>query len=45
MLDELGVVGPPTMIFLDEGRAEVPDTRIVGDARADDLIRSVEALR
>ncbi|MFP4569500.1 protein-disulfide reductase DsbD [Rhodosalinus sp.] len=45
MLDELGAVGPPTMIFLDERRAEVAGTRIVGDARADDLIRSAEALR
>jgi len=45
MLDQLGAVGPPTMIFLTRESVEVPNTRIVGDTNAEDVVASAEALR
>jgi thiol:disulfide interchange protein DsbD len=45
MLDQLGAVGPPTMVFLNRDRAEEPGTRIVGDATAKGVIASAEVLR
>lgn len=45
MLDRLGAVGPPTMVFLDRDRVEPPGTRIIGDTRPEAVRRSVEAIR
>ncbi|WOI57959.1 protein-disulfide reductase DsbD [Palleronia sp. LCG004] len=41
LLDELGSVGPPTMVFLDAGRREVPGTRLVGEVGSADMLGSL----
>ncbi|TYB84269.1 protein-disulfide reductase DsbD [Oceaniovalibus sp. ACAM 378] len=45
MLERLGAVGPPTMVFLDRNRTEAPGTRIVGDTGADAVQKSAEVIR
>lgn len=45
MLDRLGAVGPPTMVFLDRDKVEPLGTRIVGDTEPDVVRASVEAVR
>lgn len=45
LLDRLGAVGPPTVVFLNAARAEVPGTRLVGDVTADTLIGSAGRMR
>lgn len=45
LLDQLGAVGPPTLVFLDAKRAEVAGSRLVGDVTVDKLIRSAGWLR
>ncbi|MFX0546372.1 protein-disulfide reductase DsbD [Roseovarius sp. S1116L3] len=45
MLDRLGAVGPPTMVFLDRGRAEASGTRIVGDTGPGAVVTSMEAVQ
>lgn len=45
MLDRLGAVGPPTMVFLDRNRAEMPGTRIVGDTLPGAVQTAAEAVR
>ena len=45
-LDLLGAAGPPTMVFLDAARAEVPGTRLVGDVHEEALLAALrEAAR
>ncbi len=46
ILDTLGAVGPPTMVFLDASRRELPGTRLVGEVGPSDMIDSLtEAIR
>ncbi|TKA96176.1 hypothetical protein FAZ78_12790, partial [Cereibacter changlensis] len=45
MLDRLQSVGPPTMIFLDRMGAETPQTRLIGDFGADEVMASAGAAR
>ncbi|MDX6751641.1 protein-disulfide reductase DsbD [Geminicoccaceae bacterium 1502E] len=40
MMKELGVVGPPTMIFLDPARREAPGSRLVGEVSVRKLLAS-----
>lgn len=42
LLQELGAAGPPTMVFLDVGRREPPDSRLIGTIRAGDIRESAE---
>jgi thiol:disulfide interchange protein DsbD len=42
LLQDLGVVGPPTMIFFDVSSSEVPATRLVGDITAASLLASAQ---
>ena len=44
MLDQLGAVGPPTMIFLDSQGREAPNTRIVGDTTVKAVLSSTGVL-
>lgn len=44
MLDQLGAVGPPTMIFLDNKGREAPNTRIVGDTTVKAVLSSTGVL-
>ncbi len=41
LLDELGSVGPPNMVFLDAERSEVPETRLVGEVGPADMLESL----
>ncbi|MFD1914086.1 hypothetical protein [Halodurantibacterium flavum] len=41
LLDELGSVGPPTMVFLDSERREVPGTRLLGEVGPVDMLGSL----
>jgi thioredoxin:protein disulfide reductase len=45
LLDALGAVGPPTMVFLDANRAEVEGSRLVGDVTVAGIARSAVGLR
>ncbi|MEX3314257.1 protein-disulfide reductase DsbD [Sulfitobacter sp. PS-8MA] len=45
MLDQLGAVGPPTMVFLDRSKREQAGTRIVGDTSPGAVRASAEAVR
>ncbi len=45
LLDQLGAVGPPTVVFLDAARSEMDGTRLVGDVTVDTLTRSAGRLR
>lgn len=45
MLDQLGAVGPPTMVFLKRNGKEVEKTRIVGDTTAERVLVSLKAIR
>jgi len=45
MLERLGAVGPPTMVFLDRNRTEAPETRIVGDTGPGAVQKSAETIR
>jgi thioredoxin:protein disulfide reductase len=45
LLDTLGAVGPPTMVFLDPSRAEVEGSRLVGDVTVAGIARSAAGLR
>lgn len=45
MLDRLQSVGPPTMIFLDRMGAEAPQTRLIGDFGADEVVASAGVAR
>ncbi|MBJ3775895.1 protein-disulfide reductase DsbD [Acuticoccus mangrovi] len=38
LMHELAVVGPPTMLFIAEGGAEVPATRVVGEVGPDAVV-------
>ncbi|GGD17689.1 protein-disulfide reductase DsbD [Aureimonas glaciei] len=38
MMRDLGVVGPPTMLFVDAAAKEVPGSRLVGDITADSFL-------
>ncbi len=40
LLAHLGAAGPPTMIFLDTERRELPETRLVGETRIGPLLQS-----
>tara|TARA_R110002110_G_scaffold5357_2_gene27685 strand:+ start:5451 stop:7289 length:1839 start_codon:yes stop_codon:yes gene_type:complete len=44
MLDQLGAVGPPTMIFLNSDGKEPPNTRIVGDTTVKAVLSSTGML-
>lgn len=43
MLERLESVGPPTMIFLDKMGAEAPQTRLIGEFGADEVLASAGA--
>ncbi|MDP2740665.1 MAG: protein-disulfide reductase DsbD [Pseudorhodobacter sp.] len=45
LLDQLGAVGPPTLVFLNAQRSEVAGTRLVGDVTVKTLTRSAGMLR
>ncbi len=45
MLDQLGAVGPPTMVFLNRSGEEAATTRIVGDTTAVRVLASLESIR
>ncbi|WP_289042281.1 protein-disulfide reductase DsbD [uncultured Aliiroseovarius sp.] len=45
MLDRLGAVGPPTMIFLDRNGTEGPGTRIVGNTGPSAVRKSAKAIQ
>ena len=45
MLDQLGAVGPPTMVFLDRSKREQAGTRIVGDTSPGAVRASAEAVQ
>lgn len=45
LLEQLGAVGPPTVVFLDAEGAEVIGTRLVGGVTVDTLTRSAGMLR
>lgn len=45
LLDALGAVGPPTMVFLDAARREAEGSRLVGDVTVAGIARSAEAVR
>lgn len=45
LLNELGTMGPPTMIFLDASRGEPAGTRLVGDVTVEGLVRSAAEVR
>lgn len=45
MLDELGAVGPPTMLFLTATRAEPAGSRLIGDVSAPTLVATLDRLR
>ena len=45
LLDRLGSVGPPTMVFLDGLRREVPGTRLVGEVGAAEMMTSLGEVR
>jgi thiol:disulfide interchange protein DsbD len=45
MLSALGVIGPPTMVFLDAKRREPAATRLVGEFSASDLAASARKAR
>jgi thiol:disulfide interchange protein DsbD len=45
MLDTLGAVGPPTMVFLDRDQTEKPNTRIVGETTAEHFLKSFGTVR
>lgn len=40
VLDEMRVAGPPTMMFFDPSRREVPGTRLIGSVDPSDLVAS-----
>lgn len=42
LLTLLGAAGPPTMIFLDADRRELPETRLVGETRIAPVLRSAQ---
>lgn len=45
LMNQLKVVGPPTMLFFDGDRAEVPSTRLVGEISADGVVTSAMAAK
>lgn len=45
MLEQLGAVGPPTMVFLNRNGAEARGTRIVGDTGPAAVVKSAETIR
>lgn len=45
LLEQLGAVGPPTVVFLDAEGAEVSGTRLVGDVTVESMTRSAGMLR
>lgn len=42
LLDQYGVVGPPTMIFLSRTSKEAPDSRLIGEVSARTVLTSLE---
>lgn len=45
LMKELDVVGPPTMIFFRRDQREAPDTRLIGEIGADDLLTAAKAVQ
>ncbi len=45
VIDQLGAVGPSTMVFFDRNRTEAPGTRIVSDTRPGAVQKSAEAIQ
>ena len=41
MMSTLGVVGPPTMIFVDGAAREIAGSRLVGDISSEMLLTSI----
>ncbi|MBU9698851.1 protein-disulfide reductase DsbD [Rhodobacteraceae bacterium HSP-20] len=44
LLDRLGSVGPPTMVFLDSARTEAPGTRLIGAVDSPMMLRSIDGV-
>ena len=45
LLDRLGSVGPPTMIFLDAEGREAPGTRLIGEPDPSAVVASARAVQ
>lgn len=45
MMQDLRVVGPPTMIFIDAGTSEVAGSRLVGDVTTENILASAGKVR
>lgn len=45
VMDRLGAVGPPTMVFLDATRSEVSGSRLIGPLGSADLLASIGAAK
>lgn len=45
LMKELQVVGPPTMLFLDDGNKEVPGSRLVGEINVESVTASASLAR
>ncbi|WP_108482751.1 protein-disulfide reductase DsbD [Oceaniglobus ichthyenteri] len=45
MLNRLGAVGPPTMVFLNRDKSEAPGTRIIGDTGPGAVQKSAQVLQ
>ncbi|WP_334062259.1 protein-disulfide reductase DsbD [Limimaricola cinnabarinus] len=45
LLDHLGSVGPPTMVFLDAAGREAPGSRLIGEPGVEEVVASAQAIR
>ncbi len=45
LMNELQIVGPPTMLFLSKDRREMPSTRLVGEISSEAVVASAAAVR
>ncbi|EYD72864.1 protein-disulfide reductase DsbD [Limimaricola hongkongensis] len=45
LLDHLGSVGPPTMVFLDAESREAPGSRLIGEPGVEEVVASARAIR
>ena len=45
LLDHLGSVGPPTMVFLDAEGREAPGSRLIGEPGVEEVVASARAIR
>lgn len=45
LMARLAAAGPPTMVFLNAARSEAPDSRLIGEVAAGDMLASIEKVR